>query len=260
MEFKNLLFEVRDGLAFITINRPDKLNALNQETMQEIKSAFEHVRDNADIKAAILTGAGEKAFVAGADITEIHTLDRASGEHFAKEGHSVFSLIETLPKPVIAAVNGFALGGGCELSMACHIRLASENARFGQPEVALGITPGYGGTQRLPRLVGKGKALEMVLTGNMVSAREAHTFGLVNQVYPPEELLVKAEEMARTIMAKGPAAVAMCIRLVNEGLDMTLPEGNMHECKLFGEICATADMKEGTKAFMEKRKPNFTGR
>jgi enoyl-CoA hydratase len=260
MEFKNLLFEVKDGLAFVTINRPDKLNALNHETMQEIKAAFEHVRDNADIKAAVLTGAGEKAFVAGADSTEIHTLDRTSGEHFAKAGHGIFSLIEALPKPVIAAVNGFALGGGCELAMACHLRLASEKARFGQPEVALGITPGYGGTQRLPRLVGKGKALEMVLTGNMVGAQEAYTFGLVNQVYPPEELLAKAEEMARTIMTKGPAAVAMCLRLVNEGLDMTLPAACEHECKLFGEICATADMKEGTQAFMEKRKAAFTGK
>ncbi len=260
MEFNNLLLEVKDGLAVLTINRPDKLNALNNEVMKEIKAAFEHIRENDEVKAVIVTGAGEKAFVAGADITEIHTLDETSGTYFAQVGHDIFTLIEKLPKPVIAAVNGFALGGGCELAMACHIRLASENARFGQPEVSLGITPGYGGTQRLPRLVGKGRALEMVMTGNMVSADQAQSIGLVNHVYAADELMAKAEEMARTIMSKGPAAVAMCIRLVNEGLDLPLDEAKAHEAKLFGEICATGDMKEGTAAFMEKRKPNFTGK
>jgi len=260
MEFNNLVLEVKDGLAVLTINRPDKLNALNNEVMQEIKAAFEHIRDSDEIKAVIVTGAGEKAFVAGADITEIHTLDQSAGAHFAQEGHDTFTLIEKLPKPVIAAINGFALGGGCELAMACHIRLANENARFGQPEVGLGITPGYGGTQRLPRLVGKGRALEMVMTGNMIRANQAHAMGLVNHVYPPDELMDKAEEMARTIMSKGPAAVAMCIRLVNEGLDMPLDDAKSHEARLFGEICATGDMKEGTKAFMEKRKANFTGK
>jgi enoyl-CoA hydratase len=260
MEFDNLMLEVKDGLAILTVNRPDKLNALNNEVMKEIKAAFEHIRDNDEIKAVIVTGAGEKAFVAGADITEIHTLDESSGAYFAQVGHDIFTLIEKLPKPVIAAVNGFALGGGCELAMSCHIRLASENARFGQPEVSLGITPGYGGTQRLPRLVGKGRALEMVMTGNMVSADRAHSIGLVNHVYASDELMAKAEEMARAIMSKGPAAVAMCIRLVNEGLDLPLDDAKAHEAKLFGEICATGDMKEGTKAFMEKRKPNFTGK
>ncbi|MCD6282750.1 enoyl-CoA hydratase/isomerase family protein [bacterium] len=260
MEFNNLLLEVKDGLAVLTINRPDKLNALNNEVMREIKAAFEHIRDNDEIKAVVVTGAGDKAFVAGADITEIHTLDQSSGAHFAQQGHDIFTLIEKLPKPVIAAVNGFALGGGCELAMACHVRLANENARFGQPEVGLGITPGYGGTQRLPRLVGKGRALEMILSGNMVRANEAHAMGLVNHVYPADELMDKAEELARGIMSKGPAAVAMCIRLVNEGLDMPLDDAKAHEAKLFGEICATGDMKEGTKAFMEKRKPNFTGK
>jgi len=260
MEFSNLLVEVKDGLAFLTINRPDKLNALNHQTMQELKAAFESFAADDSVKAVIVTGAGDKAFVAGADIGEIQALDAASGEKFCLEGHAIFTLIETLPKPVIAAVNGFALGGGCELAMACHIRLASEKAVFGQPEVKLGITPGYGGTQRLPRLVGKGKAMQMVLSGGMVKAADARTFGLVEEVYPPEELLAKAEELARIIMNMGPVAVATAIRAINEGLQLPLDEAKKLEAKLFGEVCATADMKEGTTAFLEKRKPNFTGK
>lgn len=260
MEFSNLLVEVKDGLAFLTINRPDKLNALNHQTMQELKAAFESFATDDAVKAVIVTGAGEKAFVAGADIGEIQALDAASGEKFCLEGHAVFTLIETLEKPVIAAVNGFALGGGCELAMACHIRLASEKAVFGQPEVKLGITPGYGGTQRLPRLVGKGKAMQMVLSAAMVKAADARTFGLVDEVYPPDELLAKAEELARIIMNMGPVAVATAIRAINEGLQMPLDEAKQLEAKLFGELCATADMKEGTTAFLEKRKPNFTGK
>ena len=260
MEFSNLLVEVKDGLAFLTINRPDKLNALNHQTMQELKAAFESFAADDSVKAVIVTGAGDKAFVAGADIGEIQALDAASGEKFCLEGHAIFTLIETLPKPVIAAVNGFALGGGCELAMACHIRLASEKAVFGQPEVKLGITPGYGGTQRLPRLVGKGKAMQMVLSGGMVKAADARTFGLVEEVYPPEELLAKAEELARIIMNMGPVAVATAIRAINEGLQLPLDEAKKLEARLFGEVCATADMKEGTTAFLEKRKPNFTGR
>lgn len=260
MEFSNLLVEVKDGLAFLTINRPDKLNALNHQTMQELKAAFESFAADDAVKAVIVTGAGEKAFVAGADIAEIQTLDAASGEEFCLEGHAIFTLIEKLEKPVIAAVNGFALGGGCELAMACHIRLASEKAVFGQPEVKLGITPGYGGTQRLPRLVGKGKAMHMVLSAAMVNAKDARCFGLVDEVYPPEELLTKAEELARIIMNMGPRAVAIAIRAINEGLQLPLDEAKKLEAKLFGEVCATADMKEGTAAFLGKRKPNFTGR
>ena len=260
MEYTLLKLANQDGVLWITIDRPDKLNALNHQTMQELKAAFESFAADDSVKAVIVTGAGDKAFVAGADIGEIQALDAASGEKFCLEGHAIFTLIETLPKPVIAAVNGFALGGGCELAMACHIRLASEKAVFGQPEVKLGITPGYGGTQRLPRLVGKGKAMQMVLSGGMVKAADARTFGLVEEVYPPEELLAKAEELARIIMNMGPVAVATAIRAINEGLQLPLDEAKKLEARLFGEVCATADMKEGTTAFLEKRKPNFTGR
>lgn len=260
MQFNNLLVEIRDGIAFLTINRPDKLNALNKETMQELKKAFEHFRESEEVKAVIVTGAGEKAFVAGADISEIHELDMNTGEAFSVEGHEILTLIETLPKPVIAAVNGYALGGGCELALACHIRLASENAQFGQPEVKLGIIPGYGGTVRLPRLVGKGKAMQMVLSGGMLSAKDARCFGLVDEVYPASELLSKAEELARTIISMGPLAVATAIRAINEGLELPLAEAKKLEARLFGEICATEDMKEGTKAFMEKRKAQFKGK
>ncbi len=259
MELKNLLLEVRDGIAFLTVNRPEKLNALNRETMGELEQAFKSFRDDPNVKAVILTGAGDKAFVAGADIEEISELNRDSGVRFSLKGHEVLTLIETLPKLVIAAVNGFALGGGCELAMACHVRLASENARFGQPEVKLGIIPGYGGTVRLPRLVGKGKAMRMVLSGCMVSAKDAKCFGLVDEVYPQEELLVRAEELAKTVISMAPFAVASAIRSINEGLELGLNEAKRREAELFGETCATEDMKEGTKAFMEKRSANFKG-
>ncbi len=260
MQFTNLLLEIKDAIAFLTINRPDKLNALNNETMAELKQAFQHLRENQEVKAIILTGAGEKAFVAGADISEVHELDAETGEKFSLNGHEIFSMIESMPKPVIAAVNGFALGGGCELAMACHIRLASENAKFGQTEVKLGIIPGYGGTVRLPRLVGKGKAMHMILSGCIISAKDARCFGLVDEVYPAEELLAKAEELARTIISMGPLAVSTAIRAINEGLDLPLEEAKLLEAKLFGETCATEDMKEGTKAFMEKRSATFKGK
>jgi len=259
MQFKNLLLEISEGVAVLTINRPDKLNALNNETMEELRQAFEHLRENDEAKVVILTGAGEKAFVAGADISEIRQLDEATGKEFSLRGHKILTQIETLEKPVIAAVNGFALGGGCELAMACHIRLASENAKFGQPEVKLGIIPGYGGTVRLPRLVGKGKALQMTLTGLPISAKDAKCAGLVEEVYPPEELLPKAREMAKAIIANGPYAVKTVIRAVNEGLEMSLEQAKENEATLFAKTCATDDMKEGTSAFLEKRAPVFKG-
>lgn len=251
--YRNLLYAVTDGIATITINRPAVRNALHIETLDELRAVFESVRDDAGVRVVIVTGSGEKAFVAGADIGEIVALasaDPAGGEAFARRGQSVFDAIESLGKPVIAAVNGYALGGGCELAMACTIRIASDNAVFGQPEVKLGIIPGYGGTRRLPRLVGTGRALEMLLTGEMISAAEALRIGLVNHVVPPAELMPAAEALAKKVMAHAPQAVRSCLQAVNLGLD---------EAALFGACCTTEDMMEGTKAFLEKRAPNFKG-
>ncbi len=260
MDYKNLLFEIEDGIAIITINRPEKLNALNNEVMDELKAVFERVKDDDEVRAVILTGSGQKAFVAGADIGEINQLDGSSGEEFSRKGHAILSTIENMQKPVIAAINGYALGGGCELAMACHIRLASENAMLGQPEVKLGIIPGYGGTVRLPRLIGKGKAMMMVLSGEAISAKEAKCAGLIDEVYPADELMDKAKELARSIARNGPLAVSTAIKAINEGLELGLKDAKALEAKLFGEICATEDMKEGTKAFLEKRKPEFKGK
>ena len=260
MDLKNVLYEVEDRIAIITINRPDKLNALNRETLEDLEKAFRAAGADSEVMAVVVTGKGEKAFVAGADISEIAGLDAQSGRNFALFGQALFRFIETFSKPVIAAVNGFALGGGCELAMACHIRIASENARFGQPEVNLGVIPGYGGTQRLPRLIGKGPALEFLLTGDRMDARRAFDLGLVNAVVPLASLIEKATEMAMKVAAKGPLAVRGCLEAVQAGLDMPQEEGCYLEATLFGLCCASEDMKEGTKAFLEKRKAAFKGR
>jgi enoyl-CoA hydratase len=255
----NVKTEVRDGICIITIDRP-KVNALNAQTIGEIREAFDAARDDEAVKAVILTGGGEKAFVAGADIAELATMTPISGKEVSARGQDVFSAIERFPKPVIAAINGFALGGGCELALACHIRIASEKAQIGLPEVTLGIIPGYGGTQRLPRLVGKGKAFEMVCTGDALSAAEAERIGLVNKVVPADQLMAAAEEMAKKIASRSPVAVRAAIEAVNSGTDMSLDDGQLLESTLFGLLCATEDMKEGMAAFLEKRPARFPGR
>jgi enoyl-CoA hydratase len=257
--FEHLHYEKRNQIAFLTIARPKMLNALNAATMQELSHAFHAVRDDDDVRAAILTGEGEKAFVAGADITELTALDADAAGALAVRGQALFSLVEDCGKPVIAAVNGFALGAGCELALACAIRLAAENARFGQPETKLGLIPGYGGTQRLPRLVGKGRALEILLTGEMIDAEEALRIGLVNEVVPFDQLLPHAEALAARIIANGPLAIRYCLQAVNRGMEMTLAEGMAHEAALFALCCATEDKNEGTRAFLEKRAPQFKG-
>ncbi len=260
MNYQNLLIEIKDKIAIVTINRPDKLNALNSQTMSELKNAFTELNNNDDVYVVILTGSGEKAFVAGADISELNKLDMISGKEFSEKGQDVFNTIENLNKPVIAAVNGFALGGGCEIALACHIRLASENAKFGQPEVNLGIIPGYGGTQRLTRLINSGRAMEYILTGDMIDANEAYRIGLVNHVYPQSELINKATEMAKKIISKGQNAVRLTIKAVNIVDEVSSAEGLNYEASLFALCCGTEDFKEGTSAFLEKRKPAFKNR
>ncbi|WP_181305019.1 enoyl-CoA hydratase/isomerase family protein [Rufibacter sp. XAAS-G3-1] len=257
-QYNNLLLENKGGILFITVNRPNKMNALNIETVKEINNAFQEVYDDTEVRGVILTGSGEKAFVAGADISEIAELNEVNGRRFAERGQEVFSLIEECPKPVIAAVNGFALGGGCELAMACHIRVASENARFGQPEVNLGIIPGYGGTQRLTQLVGKGKAMELMMTGDMISAAEAKEVGLVNHVTTLEDLNGKCLEIMQKIVAKAPLAVGMIVDCVNAWYDKE-EHGYQTEANSFSRCCGSEDFKEGTSAFLEKRKPVFKG-
>jgi enoyl-CoA hydratase/carnithine racemase len=257
--FENLRYEKKNQIAFITISRPKVLNALNAPTMQELDRALRSVRDDDDVRAAILTGEGEKAFVAGADINEFTALGVVAAESLALRGQTVFTLAENCGKPVIAAVNGFALGGGCELALACTFRIATENARFGQPETRLGIIPGYGGSQRLPRLVGKGRALQIILTGDLIKADEALRIGLVNEVVASAELLPRAEALARKIIANGPLSTRYCLDAVNKGLEMTLAEGLAHEAALFGLCFSTADKNEGTSAFLEKRAPQFKG-
>lgn len=260
MDYKNILLNVNDHVAIVTLNRPDKLNALNYETLVELKSVFEKIKSDENVFVVIVTGSGEKAFVAGADISEINKLNMLDGKKFAEFGQSVFSLIEKFEKPVIAAVNGFALGGGCELALSCHFRLASENAKFGQPEVNLGIIPGYGGTQRLTRLINSGRAAEMILTADMIDANEALKIGLVNRVYPQSELQSKAFEIAAKIVSKGQQAIRLALKAIKTVDEVSLQEGLNMEASLFALCCGTEDFKERTQAFLEKRKPNFSNK
>ena len=257
MQYKNLFVETKNKIATVTINRPDKLNALNSDTMNELKTAFTQINADEKIYVVILTGSGEKAFVAGADISELNKLTVESAKTFAESGHAVFNLIENLDKPVVAAINGFALGGGCELALACHIRIASENAKFGQPEVNLGIIPGYGGTQRLTRLINSGRAMEYILTGDMIDSSEALRIGLVNKVYPLNELMDKAFELAEKISSKGQYAVRQAIKCVKIVDEVSGKEGLNFEAASFAMCCGTEDFKEGTEAFLQKRKPAF---
>src|SRR5438034_11824055 len=250
MPYSHLLFEVRDRAAIVTINRPGKLNALNDAVMEDLKRAAEEIASRADIGGAILTGAGPKAFVAGADIADLSKQGPFDGKARALRGQGILRRLETCGKPVVAAINGFALGGGCELAMACHMRIASDTAKFGQPEVKLGIAPGYGGTQRLPRLVGKGRALQLILTGDMIDAQEAYRIGLVNQVVPAGDLLGTAEKTLRGILAMGPLAVRLALEAVDQGLEMTLDEGLLLEANHFGLLAATEDRKVGVTAFL----------
>lgn len=259
MAYETILYEKRDGIAFITLNRLKVMNALNTATFAELRAAFLDAREDPGVRVLILTGAGEKAFAAGADIAEIAGQNAVAGKELALLGQSVMHLLETMGKPSIAAINGFALGGGCELAMACTIRLASKTAKLGQPEARLGLLPGYGGTQRLSRLVGKGMAHELCLTAEMISAEEALRIGLVNHVYEAGELRPAAEAMAKKIIANAPLAVKYAMEAIERGAEMPLLEGLFLEATLFGLACATDDMKEGTKAFLEKRAPEFRG-
>jgi enoyl-CoA hydratase len=258
MAYQFVTLDVADRIATITVNRPDKLNALNAATIAELDAAIDETRGRDDVAAVILTGAG-RAFVAGADISEIAASDPLEARRLARRGQEMMRKFETSPKPTVAAVNGFALGGGCELAMACHIRVAAEAAKFGQPEVKLGILPGYGGTQRLPRLVGKGRALQLLLSAETIDAAEAHRIGLVNRVVPNGEVVGAARTMLAQILANGALAVALCIEAVDRGLDMGLDDGLAFEASAFGLLAATADMREGMTAFLEKRAPAFTG-
>jgi enoyl-CoA hydratase len=258
--YENLLFRSEDGVGIVTIHRPKALNALNAATIHELDRMFDELGSDDSIKVIIITGSGEKSFVAGADITEMQHMSAVEGRNWGKLAQAVFSKIENIPKPVIAAVNGYALGGGCELAMACDIRIASEKAKFGQPEVSLGIPPGFGGTQRLARLVGKGRAKELLFTGDMIDAAEAYRIGLVNKVTAPDELFNTAKAMAQKIMSRAPIAVQVCKAAVNEGLDVDLKSGIAYEAEVFGLCFATRDQKEGMTAFVEKRAPIFTGK
>jgi len=259
MGFENLLYQVRDGIALITFNRPKVLNALNRKTVEELRDALAAARDDAAVRVLILTGAGEKSFVAGADISELAQQTPVNGKEFSLFGQSVFHLLETIGKPSICAINGFALGGGCELALSCSIRIASKTAKLGQPEVKLGIIPGYGGSQRLARLCGKGVAHELCLPGEMITAEEAQRIGLVNRLYEPGDLLAAAEAMAKKIIANAPIAVKYTMEAIEHGFEVPLEEGLFLEATLFGLSCATEDMREGTKAFLEKRTAAFKG-
>jgi enoyl-CoA hydratase len=260
MDYKNIKFEKDGAVATIIIDRPKVLNALNDETVTELHHCVDEISKDREIRCVILTGGGEKSFVAGADIGELAKCDVVSGKATCDKGQDLFFKIENLPQPVIAAINGFALGGGCEISMACDIRLASEKAKMGQPEVSLGIIPGYGGTQRLAKIVGPGKARQLIYTGDHIGAEEAYRIGLVDEVYPAEELMPKAKEMAKKIASKGPLAIKAAKESINTGLYVNLRAGCELEGTLFAGICASADKEEGTKAFLEKRKPEFKGR
>ena len=260
MSYENLLYEKKAGIAYITFNRPKLLNALHRKTMEELHQVLQDARDDASVRVLILTGAGDKAFVAGADINELAQQTPVNGKEFSLYGQGVLHLLETMGKPSICAINGFALGGGCELALSCSIRLASKTAKLGQPEVKLGIIPGYGGSQRLARLCGKGSAHELCLTGEMITAEEAQRIGLVNHVHEPAELLPAAEAMAKKIIEKAPLAVKYCMEAIERGVEIAQEEGLFLEATLFGLCCATEDMREGTKAFLEKRAAQFKGR
>jgi enoyl-CoA hydratase len=259
MAFDNLLLDRDGAVATVTINRPRVLNALNAATLDELRRSVLELKQDDGVRVVVITGSGEKAFVAGADINELAQATPATARVLALAGQHVFDLIEQLGKPVIAAVNGYALGGGCELAMACTLRIAAEHARIGQPEISLGLIPGYGGTQRLPRLVGKGRALEIVLTGAPVTAAEAERIGLVNRVVPANDLMVSVHALAQTLASQAPIAVRYILDAVHAGGEMSFREGSIHEAALFGLVAATDDMREGTRAFLEKRKPAFTG-
>jgi len=258
--FENVLYETRERSAWITLNRPEKLNALNRATVTELVDAAERALADPEIRVLVLTGAGEKAFVAGADIKEMSTLNAAEAQEFSRFLQRSLDRLERSPKPVVAAVNGFALGGGCELALACHVRIASETARFGQPEVNLGLIPGAGGTQRLPRIVGRGRALDLILSGRMIDAAEAHRIGLVNQVLPPAELQSGVAAYVKTLASKSPMALNRALEAVVAGEEISQAEALRLEAGMFGLCFATEDMREGTRAFLEKREPSFAGR
>jgi enoyl-CoA hydratase len=260
LTFENVSYEKKGAIAYVTVNRPKVLNALNQKTWDELRGAFEEARDDREVRGVILTGAGDKAFIAGADIGELAHLTAVEAEESSSGGQSVLNLVENLGKPVIAAVNGFALGGGCETAMACTIRIAAENAKFGQPEVALGLLPGGGGTQRLPRLIGKGRALQLILSGEMIGAQEAYRIGLVNEIAPAADLLARSEAILKKIFSNAPIAVKHSLEAVNRGMETSQDEGQALEASFFGLCAGTEDKKEGTSAFLEKRAPRFQGK
>ncbi|MEJ2049913.1 MAG: enoyl-CoA hydratase-related protein [Calditrichota bacterium] len=260
MKLTNIKMDIEKNVAYVTINRPEKLNALDAETITELYQVFKKLKQNEDVLVIVVKGEGEKAFVAGADINEINRHDDISGRIFSLRGQKVFRYIEKLNKPVIAAIKGYALGGGCELAMSCHLRIASENAKFGQPEINLGLIPGYGGTQRLPRLIGRTRALNLLLSGDNIDAKTAHEFGLVNELVPEEKLSERVAELAQNLANKAPIATKYILQSVIDGQDMNLDAGLNLEAELFGNLCSTSDMKEGTAAFLEKRKPVFKGK
>ena len=259
LRLANVLYEKKDGIAYVTVNRPKVLNALNTPTWADIRAAVEDARDDAAVHGVILTGAGNKAFIAGADISELSKATALDAERASRFGQEVLNLIENLGKPVVAAINGFALGGGCETAMACTIRIAVDTAKFGQPEVTLGLVPGGGGTQRLPRLVGKGRALQLILSAEMIGAQEAYRIGLINEIVPAADLLTRAEAILRKIASNGPMAVKFALTAVNKGLETSQDEGLLLEASYFGLCAGTEDKKEGTSAFLEKRPPQFRG-
>jgi len=256
----NVLYEKKGSIAYVTVNRAKVLNALNTPTWSDLRKAFEDARDDAAVRGVILTGAGDKAFIAGADISELAQVSAVEAEQSSRFGQEVLDVIENLGKPVVAAVNGFALGGGCETAMACTIRIAVETAKFGQPEVSLGLVPGGGGTQRLPRLVGKGRALQLILSGEMITAQEAYRIGLVNEIVPAAELIQRAEAILTKIASNAPIAVKFALEAANKGMETSQSEGLLLEASYFGLCAATEDKKEGTTAFLEKRTPQFRGR
>ena len=260
LTLENVLYEKKDDVAYVTVNRPKAMNALNRKTWEELRAAFEDARDDVNIRGIILTGAGDKAVIAGADISELATVSAVRAEESSRYGQDVLNFVENLGKPVIAAINGFALGGGCETAMACTIRVASETAKFGQPEVKLGLVPGGGGTQRLPRLVGKGRALQIILSGEMISAQEAYRIGLVNEVVPAAEVIARAEAILKQMFANAPLAIKYSLEAVNKGLEISQSEGQALEAAFFGLCAGTEDKKEGTQAFLQKRAPHFQGR